>query len=247
MTNPSFNPEPLTRDNAALVLVFDDLEMWWERDPAGMAVLQRFVALVRQHGRRCLFMANLNVHAWRVLRSFIRLDEHAVAVIECEPLPAEALKSIISLRHGSTGVKFELAGTTEDELAPWRQARLFTRYFDFSGGLVAVALRAWLLHIDKIDGSTLHMRWPRRRPRAEAMAQLRVELRALLVQLVVHKQVTLRRLVRLTRLPQSELEEDLGALVRMGLVRRDQRDVMHVDRFVAHLVTDRLRHLGMLA
>ncbi len=229
------------------VLVFDDLEMWWERDAGGMAVLERFVTLVREHGRRCLFMANLNVHAWRVLRSFMRLDEHAVAVIECEPLPAEALKSIISLRHGSTGVKFELSGTSEDELAPWRQARLFTRYFDFSGGLVSVALRAWLLHIDKVDGSTLYMRWPERRPRAEELEELRVELRALLVQLVVHKQVTRRRLLRLSAIPEETLEEDLGALVRMGLVRRDQRDVLHVDRFVAHLVTDRLRHQGMLA
>ncbi|MEM9456528.1 MAG: AAA family ATPase [Myxococcota bacterium] len=228
------------------VLLFDDLEMWWERSDQGLVVLERFVELVREHGRRCLFIANLNAHAWRVLRSFSRLEEHAVAVIECEPLPAEALKSIIALRHGSTGVKFELAGVAEDELAPWRQARLFTRYFDYSGGLIAVALRAWLLHIEKVDGNTLHMRWPKK-PRAEALEHLRVELRALLVQLVVHKQLTGRRLLRLSGLSQGALEEDLSALVRMGLVRRDQRDVMHVDRFVAHLVTDRLRALGMLA
>ena len=43
------------------------------------------------------------------------------------------------------------------------------------------------------------------------------------------------------------LEADLGALTRMSLVRRDERDVLHVDRFVAHLVTDRLRAQGMLA
>jgi hypothetical protein len=169
-----------------------------------------------------------------------------LAVIECEPLPAEALKSIISLRHGSTGISFELAGTAEEDLAPWRQARLFTRYFDYSGGLVAVALRAWLAHIDKIDTNTMLMRWPKR-PRIEAIDQLRVELAALLVQLVVHKQVTLRRLQRITALPQEELESDLSALTRMGIVRRDARDVMHVDRFVAHLVTDSLRTQGMLA
>ena len=67
------------------------------------------------------------------------------------------------------------------------------------------------------------------------------------MQLVVHKQVTRRRLLRLSAVPEATLDEDLGALVRMGLVRRDQRDVLHVDRFVAHLVTDRLRHQGMLA
>ena len=228
------------------VFVFDDLEMWWERSPEGMAVIQEFVGLLQAHGGRCLFVANLGIHAWRVLQHFVRLSESALAVVECEPLPAETLKSIIALRHGSTGIDFDLAGTSEEELAPWQQARLFTRYFDYSGGLVAVALRAWLAHIDKVDGNTLMMRWPKR-PRAEAIEKLRVELCALLVQLVVHKQVTLRRLQRISGLPKDALEEDIGALTRMGLVRRDARDVMHVDRFVAHLVTDGLRNQGMLA
>jgi hypothetical protein len=228
------------------VFVFDDLEMWWERSSQGMAVLEQFIALLDTHGKRCLFVANLNVHAWRMMGRFARLSESALAVVECESLPAETLKSIISLRHGSTGISFVLEGTAEDDLAPWRQARLFTRYFDFSGGLVAVALRAWLAHIDKVDANTLIMRWPKR-PRAEMLGQLRVELSAILVQLVVHKQVTLRRLQRITGLPPEELESDIGALTRMGLVRRDSRDVMHVDRFVAHLVTDGLREEGMLA
>ncbi|MBV1862725.1 MAG: ATP-binding protein, partial [Nannocystaceae bacterium] len=227
------------------VFVFDDLELWWERSPRGMALLEEFIRLLGKHGDRCLFVANLNVHAWRFMSSFARLSESALAVVECDPLPAETLKSIISLRHGSTGISFELAGTPEEELAPWRQARLFTRYFDFSGGLVAVALRAWLSHIDKVDANTLIMRWPTR-PRAETIGQLRVELSALLVQLVVHKQVTMRRLQRITSVPPDNLEVDISALARMGLVRRDARDIVHVDRFVAHLVTDSLRGQGML-
>ena len=74
-----------------------------------------------------------------------------------------------------------------------------------------------------------------------------VPIRAMNRQRVVHKQVTVRRLLRFTGLPKATLEEDLGALVRMGLVHRDQRDVLHIDRFVAHLVTERLRTQGMLA
>ncbi len=227
------------------VFVFDDLEMWWERSAEGQAVIEAFVDLLRKHGSRCLFVANLNVHAWRILSRFVRLSESALAVVECDPLPAESLKSIIALRHGSTGISFELSGTPEEELAPWQQARLFTRYFDYSGGLVAVALRAWLSHIDKVDASTLTMRWPKR-PESDAVELLRVELNAILVQLVVHKQVTMRRLQRITAVPIKELETDVAALVRMGLVRRDAREVVHVDRFVAHFVTDGLRNGGML-
>ena len=76
---------------------------------------------------------------------------------------------------------------------------------------------------------------------------LRIEMSALLLQLVLHKQVTLRRLCRITGQAEDALEADLGPLVRMGLVRRDSRDILHVDRYAAHWVTDRLRAQGMVA
>jgi hypothetical protein len=228
------------------VFVFDDLELWWERSEDGNALLELFAELVRKHGNRLLFIANLNIHAWRFVQNFVRLSEIALTVVECDPLPAEDLKSIISLRHGSTGLEFTLAGTDETDLAPWRQARLFTKYFDFSGGLIAVALRAWLAHIDKVDGNNLVMRWPDH-PRTGVLSELRIELQMLLLQLVLHKQVTMRRLARIVERTPEALEGDLGPLVRMGLVRRDNQNVMHVDRFVAHFVTSRLRTQGMLA
>ena len=109
-----------------------------------------------------------------------------------------------------------------------------------------MALRSWLSHVEKIDGSTLVMRWPKR-PRISVLDGLRVEMKALLLQMVLHKQVTLPRLCRITGRSQASLDEDLGPLVRMGLVRRDNRDIMHVDRFAAHWVTERLRVGGMVA
>lgn len=229
-----------------VVFLFDDLELWWERSEDGNRLINTFVELVEKYGDRHLFIANINVHAWRFIGGLTRIGDVALAVIDCEPLPAETLKSIISLRHGSTGLSFVLGNTREEELAPWRQARLFTRYFDYSGGLVAAALRAWLSHIEKVDGNTLVMRWPKR-PRVSVLDGLRIEMSALLLQLVLHKQVTLGRLCRITGQGEDALEADLGPLVRMGLVRRDSRDILHVDRYAAHWVTDRLRAQGMVA
>ncbi|MBL4688305.1 MAG: ATP-binding protein [Nannocystaceae bacterium] len=228
------------------VFVFDDLELWWERSDGGDAIINTFIELVETYGGRHFFIANINIHAWRLIGKLTRLGDVALSVVDCDPLPAEALKSIISLRHGSTGLQFDLAGTREDDLAPWRQARLFTRYFDYSGGLVAVALRAWLSHIDKVDGNTLVMRWPKR-PRVAAIDGLRIEMALLLLQLVLHKQLTVQRLARVTGRSADALEEDLGPLVRMGLVRRDSRDIVHVDRFAAHWVVERLRAQGLVA
>jgi hypothetical protein len=193
-----------------------------------------------------LFVANLNVHAWRFIQHFVRLSEVALAVVECEPLPAQTLEAIISARHASTGLRFTLAGIDETSLAQWRLARLFTRYFDWSGGLVAVALRAWLANIEKVDGNVISMKWPVM-PRTTVLSELRVELRMILLQMVLHKQVTVTRLARILGRPADVLERDLAPLVSMGLVHRDAHTVMHVERFVAHFVTSRLQAGGMLA
>ena len=87
------------------------------------------------------------------------------------------------------------------------------------------------------------------RPPAEldgsVIGDLRVELLALLVQLVIHKQVTYKRLERLTGLG-PRIADDVDRLVRMGLVRRDEKQVMHCDRYVAHIISERLRDMGLL-
>jgi len=228
------------------VFVFDDLELWWERSANGTQILEMFVDLVERYGDRHLFIANMNIHAWRLVGKMTRIGDVALSVIDCEPLPAEALKSIALLRHASTGLSFVVDGTEEGELPPWRQARLFSRYFDYSGGLVAVALRSWISHIDKIESNTLIMRSPKRPP-IGMLDGLRIEMTSVLVELVLHKQLTVTRLARIVGRSKAQLEEDLGPLVRMGLVQRSARDVVHVDRFVAHWVTDRLRGQGLLA
>jgi amino acid transporter/DNA replication protein DnaC len=226
------------------VFVLDDFELWWERSEQGMAVVDIILELMEKHGDRCFFIANVNQHAWRLMNRFAPVSESALAVLECVPLPAESLKEIVSLRHASTGMKFRIDRMDEEQLAPWRQARLFTRYFDFSGGQIGAALRAWLAHVEKIDGKRLVMRLPSV-PDRSVLGELRIELKALLVQLVVHKQLTLERLARLTGLGWA-VQPDLERLIRMGLVHRSSQGIHHTDRFVAHFIVDELREQGLL-
>jgi hypothetical protein len=226
------------------VVMLDDFELWWERHAGGLAVIEQVLELLEQYGGRILFLINLNRHAYRFLNRFVRLGERALTRVECEPVSAEDLKSIITVRHASTGFRYRLGRTEEEDLAPWRQARLFTRYFDYSGGMVGPALRGWLASIERIDGQTLVMRPPSELD-GSVVDDLRVELLALLVQLVIHKQVTMERLARLTGLG-ARVADDIDRLVRMGLVRRDDKQVMHCDRYVSHIISDRLRGMGLL-
>ena len=71
-------------------------------------------------------------------------------------------------------------------------------------------------------------------------------LLALLVELVLHKQVTLARLERLTGLSRPVLVHELHALERMGLVSHGAQSVLAINRYVHPMVVAHLRERGVL-
>ena len=227
------------------VLMFHDLELWWERGPDGLAVLTKLTELIARWGDRLLFILELNVHALRFISRSLPLADSALAVVECQPFAAEQLKQVIEGRHRSTGLRFALDERDEDQLPAWQRARLFTRYFDYSGGYVGVALQAWISHIDRIDGEVLAMRAPKRAS-AEILDELRIEWIAVILQLVLHKRLTRARLARVSGLDQANVDRQLDALARAGLIDEDKQGAIALDRYVSHLVITNLRDRGYL-
>ena len=124
-------------------------------------------------------------------------------------------------------------------------ARLFTRYFDYTGGYVGVALQSWITHIDRVEGETLLMRAPKS-PNLELFDELRLGFVALLLQFVLHKRLTRARLARITSLEPAELEHDLDALLRMGVLGEDKQGVIEINRYVQHMLVSSFRDRGYL-
>ena len=222
------------------VLVIEDLELWWERGEGGDRVVEQLLALIEEHSGRVLIIIEVGSLPFDLINRFSPLADHALAVVECGPLPAESLKEIVMLRHASTGVTFELDGIAESELSDWRLARLFSQHFSYSRGLVGVALTAWITHVQEADARTVTIATPARRG-WEVLDRLRPGWMAVLVQLLLHKQMSRARLLRVSELSERELDHQLDALRRMGLIRENRHGVMRVDRFVTHAVIERLR------
>lgn len=225
-------------------IVVDDLELWWERSERGFAVIDRLSSLVQKHGSHILFVFGIGQHVLSAIAKVRRLEDAALSVIECDPLPAEALGKIIMLRHGSTGMKFELGGRSEDELSQWQLARIFSRHFQHSRGSVGAALISWLAHVDKATESKISIRSPELTNR-DALDDLRIEQRALLLQLALHKRAHRSRLERITGMSAASLDLELATLSRMGLVR-ETRGIFELDRFTAHVAVERLEAGGLL-
>lgn len=231
-------------DGSAIVV--DDLELWWERSPKGLAVIDLVAELLERHGRRHAFVLSAGEQALRFIDRFRSLSDQAIALVPCTPMPARALKTVVTLRHGSSGMKFSLGDKAEGDLSELALARLFSGHFDYSGGWVGPALRSWITHVEQVDGEALTVR-PPRAERWEVLDELRTEWTALLLQLHLHKQLTRARLRRITGLDDRALDRDLDALRRMGLLLDGRQSVLEINPFVHHIVSERFAARGLVA
>ena len=160
---------------------------------------------------------------------------------------AEELGEVIMLRHGSTGLKFELNGKDEDDLGNLKMARLFSRHFEYSGGSVGPALRSWITHIrTKAANAPLQLDMPNGAA-WELLDDLRAPHKALLLQLVLHKALRRDQLARVSALDEGALKRDIDTLIRMGLLVESQQHDLSINPFVDHHVVDRLVQKGLLS
>ncbi len=236
--------DPLLTVPEGSVMVFHDVELWWERSAGGLAVLEKLLEAVDRHGERCFFVLNLNVHALRFIDRLAPLTDRALAVIECGPMSAEQLKEILALRHNSTGMRFVLDERGVEGLTDWKLARFFTGFFDYSDGRVGTALQAWLAHIEEVDEKRLAFRRPQPSP-AAALDALRMEQVALLLQFVLHKQLTLDRLARITAVERKALAREVATLKRAGLLVEGSGDTLEINRYVHHVLVTHLTERGL--
>lgn len=231
-------PEPTT------VLV-DDLEQWWTRAPGGLAVVERLLEHVERHGDRVLFVLAGSAPSLEIMGRLVPLFDGALSVISCARMDVAQIERAITVRHGTTGLRYAVGAHQQDALRPWARVRLFATLFDRSGGNVGAALRAWVASIDRVQGEQLHLD-PHAPDLLGALADLRVDLDALLVQLALHKHIGPARLERVSGLPRAELTRQTETLMRMGLLTRARTGTLALDRYVQHHVIQHLTQRGIL-
>lgn len=220
-------------------IILHDAELWWERSDRGLAVFDDILRLIDLYGDKVCFVLEMNRYAYRFISRFRPLVERAIAVIECGPMDAESLQTVIGLRQDSTGLAFVLEGRDDPELSRLALARLFTRYYEYTGGNVGAALRAWAGHIRSVEEERIVMERPASVD-LEVLDQLDMDLTAILLQLVLHRQLGFDRLERVSQVPVDRLLGQVRALQRMGLVTQTRQSVVELEDFAAHHVHTRL-------
>ena len=213
------------------VVLINDLELWWDRSREGGRVLDLIDDLITRVGKHCLFVINVNSHAFRLMNRMRPMDDRMLALIECEPFHARELKELVLLRHGAGGLGFSIDGRPEESLSEWRLARFFDALFAYSNGNTGAALNTWIASIRDVEEDTVHIETPHR-PSLDSFAELGPVQRMIALQLVVHDQATLERLVRITRLDRAVLARELRVLQNCRMLLQKPGGAMHLDRFV---------------
>ena len=221
----------IARLPAGSAVLINDLGLWWERSGEGGAVLDIVEDLIARLGNHVFFLVNANIHAFRLMTRMRPLDDRILALIELEPFHARELKELVLLRHGAGGLGYTIDGRPEASLSEWRLARFFDALFAYSNGNIGAALNTWIASIRELEDDTVHVVTPRR-PGLDAFAEFGPVQRMIALQLVIHDQTTLERLVRITRLDRAVLAREVRVLQSCRLLRQKQGGALYIDRFV---------------
>lgn len=227
------------------VVIVEDAELWWERAGGGLVVIDHLLGLIDHFGERVFFVVEMGLHAFRAIARFRDLGRRALAVVECAPLGAKALRALIETRHRAAGLHYQIEGRGEAVLGDLRRARLFAALSADSTGLVGPALQAWVNAIDRVGEGVLEMRPPPLLDES-VLDALELDLIALIVQIILHRELTETRLARVARLDRSTLAAQLATLRRAGLLTRRADGALALDRYVGHRVVHHLEQRGLL-
>src|SRR5690606_17775031 len=217
----------LARAAPGSLLVIDDLDLWWERRPGGLEAIDEIVDLIGGAPDHVRFALGGGTHAVRLVEQLRGISRVTAAHIVCHPLTAGQLQEVVMARHRSTGLELRLGRRAEPALGPWARARLFDRHFEYSGGNVGYALRAWIAHVEDCRDNTLTIRPPSALD-WDALDDLRPELTAALIALLLHRSASADKIERVTGRPAGEVRELLGELCGLGLAVQSRRRIVQL-------------------
>lgn len=227
------------------VLVINDLELWWERSPEGMATVEEVMRLMNEYSSRCLFIINCNTTAYHLINLLYPIADYFLSVISHRPFGTEEIERLVLLRHWSGGLSFVLNGREEEDVSEWGKVRFFNNFFDYSGGNPGVALGAWLSSIEKVGGKQIYLRVPKP-PDYEVLRTLPDDWVMLIIQFLLHKRLSLPRLRRVLYADTGVVRDLLRDLLRAGLLVEKGTGVYQLNAYTEIHLINVLKEQGIL-
>lgn len=227
------------------VIIFNDIELWWERKPGGLDVIRYMQELIDRFGGKLLFLINCNIHALNILDQASDLRSYSLATITCRPFDARELKETILLRHQAGGLEFVLDNKPEARMSAWDYARLFNYYFDLSRGNPGSAITLWLASIRRISGKQLIMQTIKL-PNTNVLDQLDQEQLFYILQFVIQRRLTALQLSEALQISPQTVSDNLRKLQRSAILIQRFEGVYALNRYLENHLVQKLKSLDLL-
>lgn len=221
-------------------VIINDLELWWERSEKGFEVIDVIANLIRDYSSKVLFIVNCNIHSFRLMNTIKKLDDLFISTIQCQPFDSKALKEVILLRHDSSGIKFKLGNKLDEELGEIKLAGLFDDYFNYSNGIVGVALNAWIANITKVESNTVTIQHPTV-PDTSSLDSLDDDWLIYISQIMLHRRISVETLTRLMNVSEIKCDDIVKVLLRSGIILEKSAGVYGINFFLEPYLTKLLR------
>ncbi|MEO9872087.1 hypothetical protein [Ekhidna sp.] len=234
----------LSRVAKSSILIIHDLELFWERSEDGLEVINLIGKLIDQFGDKVLFVANMNAYAYKLINELTAVEDHFIEIINMAPFDAEELGELVLKRHKSSGLKIHF-DEKSDQLNELQLASLFHSYFKYSHGSPGVALNGWLSNIHKANKEYICVQKPDY-PSLEVFDKLSDDWTMLIIQFVLHKRLSIPKIIRITEWSEGQVVEKILAMQRSGLITEKTGGIYNLDPVMYSFILDALKEREVL-
>ncbi|NPD45531.1 MULTISPECIES: amino acid permease [unclassified Lentimicrobium] len=213
------------------IFFFDDLELWWEKSSGGMKVIEQLMNIINRYGNQHLFVVMGNIHSFRLMNRYKKIESNFLKLIELRPFNARQLKEVVMKRHSTSSLSFNINNIPEARYRSWNYARLFSRLFNYSEGNPGVTLQAWIKSATDVDKSVVSIAKPKL-PDTAPLRFLETEWMIFILHFILHKRMNLSKLVRVSQETRVDVIKKVRVLKRAGILVEIGDDILDIDPYV---------------
>jgi len=212
-------------------IIFDNLELWWEKSENGTEVIKILGDLVQRFGSRYMFLFTVNKESYSIINEMSNIENYFLNIIDLPPFNSEGLQEIIMFRHKSSGFELKNADNPNKKIHNTDLAKLFSRYFNFSKGNVGVTLLAWVANIIEVHDKKITICQPQI-PDVSVLKSIEPDLLVYLSLFIIHKRIDINKMQRITLDTKEKVEENLLFLKRAGLIIETAGQIYELDNYL---------------
>lgn len=226
------------------VIVIEDIELWWTRTEKEIKAVDYINQIIQKYKHKVLFIISSNTHSYQLLRKVVNIDTNLLETILLNPLKIQDIRLAILSRHRSGGLNYEWQGKHEKELSKRKENQIIKRLTSVSEGNIGACFYTWLGNIEDINNNTLVYSSINQEPLPNVLTQ---EQDSILLQILLHKELSLKRLEQVYHLDNKEdLFFEVESLLRMGLINEIGVKNYQINPFVTVKLVQHLRRKELI-